>query len=394
MVEEIKKGNALIRWRDFIVVAVGVCLLGCLLIAFPMHARGDGGKPVWAPEGSPPEGFDWIQLTSGEWLKGDLKVLYNESLEFDSDELDLLKFDWDDVQQVITHEPQSVRREYPNAGNAYVWDVDGQAETLTGILRIEGDRVFVDTGADIVEFDRSNLVSIAPGTERELDFWSAQLTLSLDVSKGNSEQVNFSSYAEAKRRTALSRFYIDYRGIYATTYGTVTANSQRASSYYDIFSTRRFFWRPVIADYFRDTFANIANRGSLGAGLGYTIIDTPKTEWIVSPGIAYQGTQYDSVEPGEDDVVTTPAFIFSTEFDTDITKKIDFIVKYDFNVVNKASGTYSHNASAALEIELTSHLDLDLSMVWDRIEDPQPDSEGIVPEQDDVYFFCGISFEL
>ena len=39
------------------------------------------------------ETFDWIQLTSGEWLKGELKVLYNYKLEFDSDELDLLTFE-------------------------------------------------------------------------------------------------------------------------------------------------------------------------------------------------------------------------------------------------------------------------------------------------------------
>ena len=352
------------------------------------------GKPVWAPEGTPPEGFDWIQLTSGEWLKGDLKVLYNDSLEFDSDELDLLKFDWEDVQQVICHEPQSMRIEDPEAKDTNLLDVDGKAKTVVGALRIQGDRVFVETDEGAMEFDRSSLVSIAPGTERELDYWSAHITLSLDVSRGNSDQLNYSSYTEAKRRTALSRFYIDYRGIYATTYGTVTANSQRASSYFDIFSTRRFFWRPVIVDYFRDTFANIDHRASLGAGLGYTIIDTTKTEWIISPGIAYQRTQYVSVEPGEDEFVSTPAFLFSTEFDTDITKKIDFIVKYDFSVVNEKSGTYSHNASAALEIELTSRLDLDLSVVWDRIQDPQPDSDGIVPEQDDLYFFCGISFEL
>jgi hypothetical protein len=394
MVEKDKYKTSLMARQPFLIFTMGLCVIGCLLMAAPINVRAEAGKPVWAPAGSLPEGFDWIQLTSGEWLKGDLKVLYADSLEFDSDELDLLKFDWADVHQVITHEPQSIRIENPEAQNSRVWNMGGLADTVKGILHIEGDRVIIHTDEGTKEFDRSYLVSIAPGTERELDYWSAQLTLSLDVSQGNSEQLNYSTYAEVKRRTALSRFFADYRGIYATTYGTVTANSQRASSYYDIFSTRQFFWRPVIIDYFRDTFANIDHRTSLGAGLGYTLIDTAKTEWIVSPGIAYQGTRYDSVEPGEDEFVSTPAFLFSTQLDTDITKTIDFIVKYNFNVVNKESGTYSHNASAALEFELTSHLDFDLSVVWDRIQDPQPDSEGIVPEQDDFYFFFGISFEL
>src|SRR5262245_16080622 len=50
----------------------------------------------------PPDNFDWIQLKSGEWLKGELIALYDGSLEFDSDELDNLTLDWDDIQQVRT----------------------------------------------------------------------------------------------------------------------------------------------------------------------------------------------------------------------------------------------------------------------------------------------------
>ena len=38
----------------------------------------------------PDDKFDWIQLTSGEWLKGELKFLYDFQVEFDSDKLDLL----------------------------------------------------------------------------------------------------------------------------------------------------------------------------------------------------------------------------------------------------------------------------------------------------------------
>ncbi len=394
MRERVKDHKTCSGLKNMMSIAVVLCFLCSLAMAMPTSSGAEGGMPVWYPEGSPPEGFDWIQLTSGEWLKGDLKVLYNDTLEFDSDELDLLKFDWEDIHQVICHQHQSVRIEDPESKNKDVLDVYGEAESIVGNLRIKGDKVFVETDEGTKEFDRSSLVSIASGTERELDYWSAKISLSLDVMKGNTEQVNYSSYAEAKRRTALSRFYIDYRGIYSTTYGVVTGNSQKASSYYDIFSTRRFFWRPVIANYFRDTFANIDHRGTIGAGLGYTIIDTPKTEWLVSPGIAYQGTRYVSVESGEDDTVSTPAFLFSTEYDTDITKQIDFVLKYNFSVVNEKSGTYSHNASAVFEIELTGMLDLDLSLVWDRIQDPQPDSDGNVPEQDDLYFFCGLSFDM
>ena len=100
------------------------------------------------------------------------------------------------------------------------------------------------------------------------------------------------------------------------------------------------------------------------------------------------------MEAGEDNSVSTPALVVSTEFDTELTKKTDFNVLYNFNVVNEQSGTYSHHAKASLEIEITGTLDLDLSLIWDRIQDPAPDEDGIVPEQDDLYFFCGLTFEL
>ena len=69
------------------------------------------GSPIWSPTSALPEKFDWIQLTSGEWLKGDLKVLYDKKLEFDSDELDLLELDWEDVKQIRGYKLFSVRFE-------------------------------------------------------------------------------------------------------------------------------------------------------------------------------------------------------------------------------------------------------------------------------------------
>ena len=37
--------------------------------------------------------FDWLRLTSGEWLKGDIVSMYEDSLEFDSDKFGVKFFD-------------------------------------------------------------------------------------------------------------------------------------------------------------------------------------------------------------------------------------------------------------------------------------------------------------
>ena len=338
------------------------------------------GSPSWIPPSALPEKFDWIQLISGEWLKGNLKVLYDDKLEFDSVKMELLELDWEDVKQVIGHKIFSVRFEGPT--------------TVVGILRVTENKVIVTVGKEKQEFERNQLVSITYGEPKEIGYWSAKISLGLDVREGNSDQINYSASADAQRRTSESRFSIDYLGVFNKAEGVETANSQRISSYYDILKTRKFFWRPVFGEYFRDPFSNIQNRVTVGTGIGYHIINTSKTQWDITPGLAYQYTQNVSVEAGQDTDNSTPALAVGTNYETKLTKKIDFNASYRFNIVNQESGRYTHHAVAAIEIKLTRMLDLDLSFVWDRIQDPEPAADGRVPDQDDFYVFFGIGFEL
>lgn len=338
------------------------------------------GSPSWSPSSAHPDKFDWIQLTSGEWLKGEFKVLYDRKLEFDSDELDLLELDWEDVKQVRGYKPQSIRFEGPI--------------TVVGVLTIVDDKASVLTEDGMLEFDLSNLISIAPAETNRISSWSAKISISLDVRKGNSEQTNYNTSVSVERRTSKSRYYIDYLGIINNSEGVETANSQRVNSHFDIFKTRRFYWRPVFGEYFRDPFSNIESRVNVGMGVGYHFIDTPKTTFDITPGLAYQYTQNVSVEVGQSSFSSTPALEVAMDYETELTKKIDCKVNYKLNVVNRESGKYLHHAVTSLEIELTRRLDLDLSVVWDRIQDPKLQDDGLIPEQDDFHFLFGIGFEL
>jgi len=146
------------------------------------------GSPSWGPPSALPEKFDWIQLISGEWLKGDLKVLYDDKLEFDSKELELLELDWEDVKQVIGHKIFSVRFEGPT--------------TVVGTLRVTENKVIVTVGKEKQEFERNQLISIAYGEPKEIGYWSAKISLGLDVREGNSDQINYSASVNAQRRTS------------------------------------------------------------------------------------------------------------------------------------------------------------------------------------------------
>lgn len=334
----------------------------------------------WQPPPPPPDKFDWIQLTSGEWLKGELKRLYERKLEFDSKELDLQEFDWEDVKLVRGGRIFSVR---------FVGPI-----TVDGMLQVTEDKVILAVGGEQQEFRRDRLVAIAPGGDRELDYWSAKISFGFNFSRGNSDETNFSGTANIKRRTSATRVILDYLGNITRTRNVETVNNHRVSGSFDVFKTRKYFYRPVFGEYFRDPFKNIDNRFTLGAGAGYHIINTPKTEWEIAGGPAFQTTQFVTVEPGQASSEWTPAFVAGTHFETELTKRVDFDFLYNFQILNEASGTYTHHLVTTFETELTKLLDFDISFVWDRVQNPTPEADGTIPKQDDFYLIFALGIDI
>lgn len=327
--------------------------------------------------------FDWIQLTSGEWLKGEIKSMYNDSLEFDSDKLGLLSIDWSDVKYLKSYRPSSINIE--------------NHLPVTGNLQISDDTVSIGSGDNIQTFDRVNLVSLTPSAERESDLWAIKLTLGLNIKSGNTEQLDYTSKLDVKRRTAKTRFLLDYIGNISKTGGadeklTETVNNHRITSSYNIYATRYLFYQPIFAEYYRDPFQNIDHRITAGVGLGYTIFDTGLYEWNVTGGPAYVSTKFVSVQPGEDKRIDAAALVFGTVFDAALTDSLDFNFKYNITAMKEESGGYTHHMIATFENEITDNLDFDISLIWDRISQPITGDDGVTPEPDDYRIMIGISY--
>lgn len=335
---------------------------------------------AWQNFAPPEDSHDWVQLTSDEWLKGEIKVMYNDVLEFESDELGILSLDMEDIRQIRSGSIMSIRLNGPRV--------------VYGSMLLTKDQVILTYGTNTQTFNRTELVSISKRETHEISLWSVKLNLGFDVSSGNTEQTNYSSQLDLRRRTANNRFVTTYLGQYSRTKDTDTADNNRLNSFIDVFQTRRFFWRPVFLEYFRDPFQNIQSQSTLGAGLGYQLIDTKKTELNLTTGPAYQETRFDSVVAGEDKETSTPALVTSASYETALTKRIDFDFTYSFKLVNESSGTYTHHTVTSFETELTSWLDFDISFIWDYVRDPTPNSDGTLPESDDykLTFSLGIEY--
>ena len=358
-------------------IPIVIILVAAILLAGPSLA--EEGEKTWQPPPPMPDEWDWIQLTSGEWLKGEIVAMYDEDLEFDSDELDELTLDWGDIQEVRSGGTMQI---------GFVDDV-----VATGKLLVQGDSVRV-MGAEDRSFPRTEILTITAGAPKESNYWSGKITLGANIREGNTEQTEFSSKANFKRRTPKNRINFDYLGNFNRTFGDVAADNQWVSAGWNRYLSKRFFWSPAQGEYYRDPFQNIASRWTLGMGLGYTLIDTSNVDWEVTGSLAYQTTQFDDVQEGEPDSADTPALAIGTIYDHEIAKSIDFIFDYRFFIVNEESGTYTHHLVTGLEFELTNLLDFDVTIVWDRIQDPRANSDGTFPEQDDFRLTFGLGIDF
>ena len=344
------------------------------VVAMAMQEHG----PSWFVP--PIDEYDWIQLTSDEWLKGELISLYDDELTFESDNLGRLSIDWEDVRILRSH------------GNLSI-NVQGR-DPLVGKLRIDDQQVLIENADKTRKYSRTKLVSITPSAYRELDNWSAKATLGFNIRQGNADTTEYNLVVGLDRRTPGSRISLDYLGNFNETEGQQIANNHRLNGSYNLFRGHRFFWRPLIGQYFRDIVQNIDHQGTLETGLGYELIDNSRTEWIVSGGLGVNYIRYRSVEEGHDRGQRSPAFSLGTDYQTELTSWMDYLFLAHVTFLDEDSGSYQHHLLTTLSTELTGRLDLDVSFIWDRIQKPQVRADGSVPEKDDYRLMLGLGFEF
>ncbi|MEA1919094.1 MAG: DUF481 domain-containing protein [Campylobacterota bacterium] len=338
--------------------------------------------------------YDWIELTSGEWLKGKFKALYDKELEFDSKEFDLQSIDFHKIRQIRTYNVVSISIQAPQDQRSGFFSLQNTSIELSGILRLKENEVTIIQGSNTFSFTRDEVVSIAYGGERELQYWSGKVTLSLDVKKGNNDQLDYSAQASVQRRSPKTRLRFDYLGNLSQTNGIETASSTRLNEKFDLFVTPKFFVSPSTLEYFKDTYQNIAHRWTIGAAAGYTLIDRKNVEWDVSFGPAVVKTQYDTVaEDGELDH-TSWAIQLGTIYEVELNKRTDLTCNYQFTAMDEKSGNYRHHTITKLENEITTWLDLDFTFVWDYLYEPTRDATGGTPDKNDYQLLVGLGIEF
>jgi hypothetical protein len=173
----------------------------------------------WTPPSPMPDKCDWVQLTSGEWLKGAINVIYQDSLEFDSDKLGPQRLDLADVKTIRSAQIVSVRM---------IGD-----KVVTGKLLLDDGRIEV-LGDTAQAFQRDELLSVTAGVPKR-NYWSGKVSVGGDFSSGNSDQKDVNVMISAKRRTVEDRIELDYLGNYSIAHSAQSANNHRANAVWDRF---------------------------------------------------------------------------------------------------------------------------------------------------------------
>jgi hypothetical protein len=371
----------------------------------PVVARAQAGDPVratpvfelipldasgsWAPP--EPESVekrrkekrpkDWIQLKSGELLRGEIEYIHEDELHLDSDELDDLDIDWDDV--VGLRSP---------VVNTYRF---GDRTVVSGTAAMRGAVIRVRTHTDaVLEFPRSELESMIEGKPEELNYWSLNLGLGGTLRSGNTDQTDLSVNGQLERETPLTNAILIYESANSVVEDEEVTDNQRLGGLFAYYVTRRTSIVAPIGEIYRDRIRNLDLRGTVGAGVGYDVIDRPRAEWNVIAAAGYQRTEFAEVELGDDDQANDAALIFRTTLELDPVRDVDWDTNYEAQLVVTDFDKTSQHLSSVLSFEFWGPLDLDVRFDWDRIQEPSAEEDGSVPESDDFQLTIGISLDL
>ena len=335
----------------------------------------------WHPEEPSKSEKDWVQLKSGEWLRGSIDLFRDLKMDFDSDELDDLVIDWEDI--AAFRAPRNLT--FVFTGERVVV---GPATMQDGVIRIS-------TEDGIREFGRLELLSIIEDTPREINFWSSNAFFGITLRTGNTEQTDFSAWLKIKREATRSRLSLEYRGDFSEVSGEETVNSHKGTMLFDLFISRRFFITPFSYEYYSDKFQNIDYRSTIGAGVGYFLFRKSRIDWSVSLGGGYKVTTFLSVEEGEDMKDKTGSLIPSTKLETDITKDIELHIEYSSMIGVPDIESSTHHAAGTISIDIYKDIfELTFSVIWDRVDNPKAYEDNTVPEKDDLKMVFGFGIDL
>jgi hypothetical protein len=236
-------------------------------------------------------------------------------------------------------------------------------------------------------------VSMVPGAHRELDYWSANLSIGLSGQAGNTNQLSFNTSLEVARKSTFLEATLLYTGNVATQQEAISSNAHRATAGTNFYFTRRFFINVPRIEFQQDEFQNIDWRVTPSVGVGFDALSKKRVKWQLGTALGFQAVKYGSVVSGSDRSNDFP-IVFLTNFDIDMPKRFEWSNIYQMQLIVTELGNTNQHLNSTLSFDFWGPLDFDTTFQWDWVSDPQADSDGNVPKQSDFRISVGFGLDL
>ncbi|MBT8465536.1 MAG: DUF481 domain-containing protein [Deltaproteobacteria bacterium] len=323
---------------------------------------------------------DWLRLTSGEWLKGEIHWMREKDLEFDSDKLDLLTFSWSKVNQL--HSPRV---------NTYVFE--GKID-VAGRAVVTKEKVIIETSDGVVTYPRDQLLAILEGARRERNWWSTKLAVGLSANAGNTNQGQMNIRWKLVRADPRTRSALSYDGTFGYSNREQNVNRHLGEAGVIFFYSRRLFFSPATVQLLNDRFQNLKLRATPGVGAGVHVFDTKKVTWDVGGALGYQYIRFLSTAAGLENPQNDGFVSVQTYADFDFTDDVELTIEWLTNVVYTQIGLTNHIGTANFSVEITDIFGLETSFKFYRTERPPPRADGTVPESNDYQLIVSLALEI
>ena len=328
---------------------------------------------------------DTLGTSAGEFLVGEIHNMTADDLVFTSDVLGEVTVARSDIQSLTS-----------SRGHAVVLT---SGEELQATMTWANGRVALREGTREVVVDQAEIDHINPDPpETEWDKWSGSLTLGFTATFGNTRQRTITSVGSLTREDEDTRLSLGYTGTYGYAEGEENARAHRGDFQLDYSITERLYLTPVFGNLTYDKFQNIALRARIGAGAGWHLV-LPRDfdqmwTWDVEAGGTYVRTRFRRVQPNEDRTRDEVSIRLATSGTVSPFDPWDLEWSYEVYIGVFDIEDTVHRATGTFHYRLMDHLSLEVSAVYDRVEQPERDSDGRLPKRDDLRTYVGITVDF
>ena len=322
--------------------------------------------------------WDWVHLSSGEWLRGEFKRMRKKSFKFRSTRMKTQDIKWKHIKAFCFE-----------ANTRFIL---GDRTVHVGKGRLVGDRLTVTSQEMTQTALRSDIWAMLPGLPTELNRWRGSVSAGVDAYTGNTQQATVTAAASLDRETPVTHLDLDYRGSFGSTDGIENVNRHRATGQENVFFNRVIFAALPAIDYTSDVFKNIRHRVIPGISLGYRFFDFDTLEADIQVGIAYQYTRFDSVQLDEANQESDVGGRLMANFDWDIIGDLSWKASHSTVLLALNFGQSNFHTQTSLVYDVTDFIYLEFSLWHDRTRDPTVQSDGTTPKQDDLRTLVSIGF--